>query len=91
MAKIFLVLRHDDARQYEDLARAGYLLAGRPVHHRHDHRVGVGGNGHDSLCHCLIVQRETYRTRKEADKAAEELNAKYPSAICWSLEVEEPE
>lgn len=91
MAKIYLVLCHDDANQYEDLARVGYLLAGKPVHHRHDRRVGVGGNGHDSLCHCLIVRRETYRTREEADRAAEELQAKNPSALYWSLEVKEPE
>ena len=91
MAEIYLVLCHEDANQFEDLARAGYFLAGRQVHHRHDRRVGVGGNGHDSLCHCLVVQRKTYRTREEADKAAEEMQTKDSSSIYWSLEVKEPE
>lgn len=80
---IFLVLQHCDVDQN--------LGCGRQVYHSHGYRrsdgVGVGGNGHDPCCHCLIVRKETYKTREEADKIAEKLQLEHPGDFFFSLEV----
>ena len=88
MAEIYLVLMHDEARDgvVHTFGRPAFV-----VEHQPHHEVGIGGHGHDLFCHCLIVRRETYRTREEADEATIELGKKYPNSFCWSLGVKEPE
>lgn len=79
---IFLVLRHADGN-------SAYYKTGERIMHHDD--SGVGGNGHDAHCHCLIISRTTYKTREEADAKAEELQAKHPNDFFFSLEVGSPE
>ncbi len=83
MADIYLVLRHQGSRGLDgQVQHRGSMPGNYP---------GVGGYGHDAHCHCLVVERQTYKTREEADAKAKELEAENPSDVCFSLEVNSPE
>lgn len=83
--KIYLVLHH----------RGGMFGGGgcgREISsHSHDQRMTYPRIAHDGYCHCLLVYRETYKTREDADTVAEKLGTENPGDCCWSLEVQGPE
>lgn len=83
--KFYLVLWHTDVKGNS---------CGQQITHRESGvgrgYSGVGGNGHDACCHCLVIKRETYKTREEADAKAKELQAQNPNDFFFSLEVKSP-
>ncbi len=90
---LFLVLCHTDGNHGTS--------RGTPIHHNQAKARSscdaFGGNlmphqsNHDALCHCLVVRRQTFKSREAADAKAKELQAQYPSDMYWSLGVESPD